>query len=136
VLSEAVLRRFIERINGHDVAGMANLMTEDHRFTDAVGAVTSGKRSLEDAWSGYFRWFPDYKVEPKETYGRGGTFVVLGFASGTLAGRTHAQGHWRLPAAWRAVVQRGLVKEWSVYCDTKVPYDIISKDESGPQARP
>jgi len=28
---------FFDRINGHDVGGLVALMTEDHRFVDALG---------------------------------------------------------------------------------------------------
>jgi hypothetical protein len=34
---------------------------------------------------------------------------------------------WRISAAWRAVVEAGLVKEWRVYADNKPVYDILAK---------
>ncbi|MDV3277663.1 MAG: nuclear transport factor 2 family protein [Nitrososphaerales archaeon] len=128
-MSETALRKFIRLINDHNVDGMVDLMTENHKFTDAVGGVVSGREPMRSGWIGYFKWFPDYKIEIKETYSLGNTFVVLGFASGTYAGRK-PRSHWRIPAAWRAVTHRGRIKEWSVYCDTRIPQEIMEKNES------
>jgi len=122
--------KFIQLINNHDVDGMVDLMTKDHTFTDSIGGVVSGRELMRSGWIGYFKWFPDYKIEIRETYGHGETVLVLGFASGAYAGRRTKKNHWRLPAVWRAVVQRGRIKEWSVYCDTKIPYEIIERNES------
>jgi ketosteroid isomerase-like protein len=128
VSSEVALRRFIRMVNDHDVRGMASLMAKEHLFTDALGATVSGREEMVNGWAGYFKWFPDYKIEIQETYRLEDTFVMLGFASGSYAGSS--RGHWRLPAAWRAVMRRGRVKEWSVYCDTKVPQEAIEKGEA------
>jgi ketosteroid isomerase-like protein len=131
--SELAVRKFIQFINKHDVNRMTDLMTENHKFKDAIGVVVSGRERLKTGWLDYFKWFPDYKIEVKEIFSHGNTFVVIGFASGTFAGKRTNQSHWRLPAAWRVVVLQGQIKEWNVYCDTKWPYDIIVKNE--PQSR-
>jgi hypothetical protein len=34
---------------------------------------------------------------------------------------------WQIAAAWRAVVENGLVKEWRVFADNKPVYDIMAK---------
>jgi len=122
------VRRFVQLINNHDVDGMVALVAEDHTFTDAIGGVVSGRERMRSGWIGYFKWFPDYRIEIKELYSLGNNFVLIGFASGTHSGRKPNRGHWRLPAAWRAVVRRGLVREWSVFCDTRTPYEILEKD--------
>ncbi len=124
--SEKVLE-FIKYINGHDTEGLCNLMTDDHLFTDARNNIISGKEEMRSAWSGYFRMFPDYKIEIDEFYEADDLFVMIGFAGGTYKGTEPERNHWKLPAAWKASVEGGLIKSWQVFCDTKVPADIIAK---------
>src|SRR5262245_15770626 len=112
-------RHFIERINIHDVAGMLTLMTNDHLFVDAVGASWRGLQMMQQAWSGYFAWFPDYTITITTFLERGGEVGMFGTASGTYlaSGRLRPENRWLLPAAWKAVVRDGKVAEWYVYCD-------------------
>ena len=123
------VRYFVERINTHDVAGMRALMTEDHLFVDAVGASWSGLSIIEQAWSGYFAWMPDYTIAITTLMEYHGEVGVFGTASGTYlaSGRLRPENRWQLPAAWRAVVRGGKVAEWHVYCDTKTVYDIMDR---------
>ncbi len=129
-MSEIVVWKFVQLTDDHNVNVMVDLMTEDHKFMDAIGGVVSDRQPMGSGWIGYFKWFPDYKIEVKETYSFGDTFVVLGFASGTYAGRRPNRIHWRLPAAWKAVVKWVRIEEWNVYCDTRKPYEIIAENES------
>jgi hypothetical protein len=48
---------------------------------------------------------------------------MLGAASGKLLPEIK----WRTPAAWLAIVENGLVKEWRVYADNKPVYDTMAK---------
>jgi ketosteroid isomerase-like protein len=41
--AKETVRRFIELINTQDVDGLYNLMTEDHRFVDALSEVVQGR---------------------------------------------------------------------------------------------
>jgi ketosteroid isomerase-like protein len=50
--------RFNECINRRDLGGLAELMTEDHAFTDTVGEIVAGKPACLDAWRGFFEQFP------------------------------------------------------------------------------
>jgi hypothetical protein len=54
---------------------------------------------------------------------------VFGAAGGTIAvnGKLPPENKWRAPAAWLAIVENGLVKEWRVYVDNKPVYDIMAK---------
>ena len=120
--------RFAEAINAHDVDALFALMTEDHRFIDSQGNAMAGREKMRNAWIGYFQLFPDYYIELTDTYTHGDTVAAFGFAGGTYRGRTDwKENSWRLPAAWRAVVKEGKIQLWQVYADSKIPYDIISK---------
>jgi ketosteroid isomerase-like protein len=50
-------------------------------------------------------------------------------AGGTIAakGKLSPESKWRTPAAWLAVVDKDLVKEWRVYADNKSVYDIANQ---------
>jgi uncharacterized protein (TIGR02246 family) len=125
----AIVLRFVERINAHDVAGMLTLMTEDHLFVDAVGASWRGRQSMQQAWSGYFAWMPDYTITITTILERDGEVGIFGSASGTYfaSGKLRPENRWQLPAAWKAVIRDGKVAEWQVYCDTKTVYDIMDR---------
>lgn len=45
-----VARQFVEAINRQDVNALVELMTPDHRFTDSLGNVASGRESMREGW--------------------------------------------------------------------------------------
>ncbi len=131
--AEAVVRTFIDRINEHDVGGLAGLMHEGFRFVDATGEVTAGRAAMRAAWATYFAWFPDYRIEIEMLVSAGNTVAVFGRASASYAGRAHGDDRaaWSIPAAWRALVQDGLVSEWGVYCDVEPMIRSMGKGRFG-----
>ena len=112
-------REFVDRINRHDVRGLTQLMTPNHRLIDPGGMVVAGPEQLQAAWHGYFQIVPDYWITIEHTFTQGHTVMLVGRAGGTYApdGRLSPTGRWQVPAAWRAVVQEGCVAEWQVYAD-------------------
>ena len=112
----------------HEVDSIVTLMSHDHIFIDAYGNIQS-KETMRQGWPGYFSWFPDYLIEANDVFESGKIVVILGFASGTYHGKTTPdnQYHWRIPAAWRAVIDNNNVRVWQVYADTKIPFDIINE---------
>jgi hypothetical protein len=127
-------------------------MSDDHKFIDAHGNEVSGKDLMKAGWDGYFSIFPDYlieitdiflkpepmalktgksKVPVKLVYNRNDFIFAFGFASGTYKGMKikDNNNYFRIPACWKAIVEDGKVKLWQVYCDTKIPYDIIERGE-------
>jgi ketosteroid isomerase-like protein len=127
---ETVLQ-FMERINRRDVDKLAELMTEDHVFIDSLGNSVRGRETMRAGWRGYFALCPDYWVSHEEVFQNGNTVALFGSAGGTIAasGELPPENKWRASAAWLAVVENGLVKEWRVYADNKPVYDILSKSK-------
>jgi uncharacterized protein (TIGR02246 family) len=119
--AEVVARAFVEAINRQDVEGLAGLMTPGHRFVDSLGNVVEGREKMRAGWAGYFRMVPDYSIVVEETFWDGPVVVMLGKARGTYStdGELKAENRWETPAAWRAVVEGGLVAEWRVYADNE-----------------
>ena len=142
--NKRTLLAFIDRINAHDVEGLAELMSDDHTFIDAHGNQVCGKEKMTAGWRGYFEWFPDYYIEVNEVFeGRhahgsdeasaivearedGETFALFGFAGGSFKGKQSEC--WRLPVAWKASVRDGRVTLWQVFADTKIPFEIIERN--------
>ena len=116
-----VTQKFVERINAGDVAGLATLMTEDHRFIDSLGNVVSGREAMKAGWAGYFSMVPDYRLTAQQWLCDGPVAVMLGTASGSYSpdGSLHPERRWTTPVACRAAVQGGLVAEWQVYADNE-----------------
>ena len=125
---ETVLE-FMQRINQRDATKLAALMTEDHVFLDALGHVVRGRENMRAGWLGYYKMCPDYWVSHETIFANGSRVAVFGEAGGTIARdvRLAPEDQWRIPAAWLAVVENDLVKEWRVYADNKPVYEIIAK---------
>ena len=123
--NKETIQTFIDHINAHDVDGLAELMSDDHRFIHALGNEVVGKEQMTAGWRGYFEWFPVYAIEVNETFNQGDTFAMLGFAAGSFKGK--AENSWRLPAAWKAIVKDGRVTLWQVFADTKIPFESMSE---------
>jgi uncharacterized protein (TIGR02246 family) len=128
-MNKETIYQFVRAINQRDVEAIYLLMTEDHCFIDAHGNEVAGRDKMKMGWKGYFQWFPDYQIEITEIFGEGDMYVAVGFAEGTFsaAGAASKENHWRLPAAWRAVVSGDRIRVWQVYADTKIPLDIINR---------
>jgi ketosteroid isomerase-like protein len=120
---------FLDRINQRDADKLAELMTEDHVFIDSLGQSVHGRERMRAGWKGYYTLCPDYWVSHEEILQSGNLIAVFGAAGGTIAaqGKLLPENKWRTPAAWLAVVEKGLVKEWRVYADNKPLYDIMAK---------
>jgi ketosteroid isomerase-like protein len=126
--SETVLE-FLDRINKRDANKLAELMTEDHVFIDSLGNSVHGREKMRAGWQGYFSFCPDYWVSHEEILANGNIVAVFGAAGGTIStsGQLAPENKWRTPAAWMAIVENGLVKQWQVYADNKPVYEIMAK---------
>jgi ketosteroid isomerase-like protein len=128
---------FIERINAADVAGLYELMTDDHVFQDALGERFIGRDKMRHGWTQYFAMVENYKVYVEEYFVREASVAMFGTASGVCprakgarplaatvvappeTAANSADSFWEVPAAWYAVVRNGLVAEWRVYADNQ-----------------
>ena len=124
-----VARAFMDRINAADVDGLVQMMTEDHTFVDSLGKSIRGKTWMRPAWNAYFGFCAEYWITDEEILESGDTVAIFGKAGGIVAGT-----RWETPAAWRAVIQDGLVREWRVYADNKPVYDILAA-QAAPASR-
>jgi ketosteroid isomerase-like protein len=132
-----IVLRFLERINQRDPDELAELMTDDHVFNDSLGNAVSGRETMRLGWRGYYALCPDYWVSHEAIFSDGNRVAIIGAAGGTIAanGKTPAENKWRTPAAWLAIVEDGLIKEWRVYADNKPVYDIIAKSKKAEEGR-
>jgi ketosteroid isomerase-like protein len=120
---------FINAVNEHDVDKISALISGDHVFIDSHGNEVHGRDEMKEGWVGYFKLFPGYKIEVKDLFEEGNVIALLGYASGSFNGNKEDDPDccWKLPAAWKAVIEEGKIKLWQVYADTKIPFEIISK---------
>jgi ketosteroid isomerase-like protein len=123
---KATVLTFIDRVNAHDVDGLAAVMSDDHTFIDAHGDQVCGKEKMIAGWRAYFEWFPDYSIEVTDVFEDGDKLALLGFAGGSYQNQKTES--WRLPAAWKAIVKDSRVTLWQVFADTKLPFEIIERN--------
>jgi ketosteroid isomerase-like protein len=119
---------FMESINRRDADKVAELLTSDHVFTDSLGRAVRGREQMRAGWQGYYMMCPDYWVSHEAIFAQGNQVAVFGEAGGAIArsGKLAPENQWRTPAAWLAIVDKGLVKEWRVYADNKPVYDLLA----------
>ncbi|BAU56201.1 nuclear transport factor 2 family protein [Mucilaginibacter gotjawali] len=129
-MNKQVVFYFAGAINSHDVDRICSMMTEEHTFVDAHGNRVEGRDKMKAGWNAYFQLFPDYHIELTDIFENNGTVAAFGFAGGTYKGykTPNNQNYWRLPAAWKAIVEDGKIKLWQVYADTKVVFEVMGKN--------
>jgi ketosteroid isomerase-like protein len=129
----SVALAFVEAINGRNLAAMVHLMTDDHVFTDSLGAQMRGKQEMRAAWIGYAVMIPDYHITVEHIFTSGSIVALLGRASGTFStdGKLLPKNRWEIPAAWRLLIDGGRVAEWQVYADNEPVRSIMTADERG-----
>lgn len=78
--TRAVVDRFNQAFNRHDVDGVASLLTDDTVFEDTSpapdGQRIEGKAAVVEFWRGWFARNPDAKFEAEETIVSGDRAVV------------------------------------------------------------
>lgn len=122
---------FIEAINNVNIEAISDLMSEDHIFVDAGGGKYQGKENMKQGWIGYFDIFPDYKIEVTDIAESDSVVGIFGYASGTYKGlknKTNSN-FYRIPAAWKAIVQNEKVKHWQVYCESASINEIVERNK-------
>jgi ketosteroid isomerase-like protein len=125
-----IVKAFIAAINGGDASSLSGLMTDDHSLVDSGGSVVSGRARVTDGWKTFFSLFPDYRVEAEFVLQNGAMVAVFGSASGTYNGKRGLvpENKIAMPAAWKAVVEKGKVKLWQVYADWTEGSKVIEED--------
>lgn len=126
---EEIANQFIEAINSHDVEAICGLMTDDHTFIDSGGDLYKGIEKMRQSWGGYFKMFPDFRIEAPEFVVSGHNIILLGRASGTcpVEGTLKPENHWEIPAAWKAVVAGDKIKQWQVFADNAPIMEIMAR---------
>jgi limonene-1,2-epoxide hydrolase len=126
-----VVTAFIMAINRHDVAALADLMSEDHTFIDSQGGRVSGRNEMLAGWKTYFAMFPDYEISVDTTLDGNGTVAVFGSVAGTYNGKRGLipKNRIAMTAAWKAKIADKKVKLWQVYCDWTKGMRIIEEDK-------
>jgi hypothetical protein len=75
---------------------------------------------MRQGWTMYFKMVSDYQVHAEEFFQTDDRLAIFGADSGRYSGGGAGNGNfWEVPAAWRAVVQGGLIAEWRVYADNQ-----------------
>jgi ketosteroid isomerase-like protein len=123
---------FVNAINKQDINNIYSLMADDHIFFDAWGGKTIGKEEMKNGWKGYFKMFPDYKIEITDIYFNENKVAAFGFAGGTYENRKTEtnENYWRIPAAWQVEIINGKIKLWQVCADQKKVIDILKKNRN------
>ncbi|MBK9331207.1 MAG: Type 1 glutamine amidotransferase-like domain-containing protein [Ignavibacteria bacterium] len=117
---------YVNKINHHDIDGLAEFMSDDHIFIDSLGMVIKGKKEMINAWKIFLKWFPNYEIQVSNTLLTDDTVGLFGFAVGTFDSEDPVHhDKFKIPAAWRAKVRDNRVTEWQAIADNEAVRDII-----------
>ena len=124
-----IVVEFVRQINSQNVDGLCSLMSEDHRFIDALGSMIQGREEMRQAWAGYFHLVPDYWISLEEIFENSNVITAFGTAGGTYSpdGEMREENKWQVPAAWRAEIRDNLLTEWRVYADNEPMRRLMAK---------
>ncbi len=127
--TRAVVEAMVAAVNSGRAERVANAMSLDAVFVDSLGRRTEGRQALTDAWRGYYRLFPDYRIEVDGLFAEEQEALLHGRARGTLHRDGHAVdgGGWEIQAAWRAVSDGRRIRLWQVYADNKPVYALLGR---------
>jgi ketosteroid isomerase-like protein len=106
-----IASRFNDLINHADLKGLTSMLTDDHVFIDSAGSAISGKAAVVEAWSSFFKAFPDYR---NVFVGHKVDGAVVSIEGYSRCSDSRLDG----PALWRAVVRQEQIAQWRVYEDT------------------
>jgi len=83
----------------------------------------------EAKWQEYFAMVPDFRIEVLERYSNGDRVVLVGMAEGTFVqnGELKPENHWKVPAAWRVIVESGFVAVWQLYVNPEPMQEILRR---------
>jgi len=114
-----VVLQFISAINRQDVDTLGALMPGNHLFVDGGGGRIRGRAEAMEAWTRFFRMFPDYRIEVHRVLHEEEAVAIFGAARGTWMpnGVAEKANRWEVPAAWEANVRGGNVAVWRVFAD-------------------
>ncbi|MDR2918572.1 MAG: nuclear transport factor 2 family protein [Tannerella sp.] len=131
-MKKRVILKYIKAINEADIDKLYSLMTPEHIFIDAHDNRVLGKDAMKQSWIGYFKMFPDYLIEVDEIIEGDSSYAILGYASRTYKNlkNENNSNYYRVPAAWKAIVEDSLIKHWQVYADNVHVIEIIKKNET------
>jgi ketosteroid isomerase-like protein len=100
-----VALRFNEKINQRDLAGLVELMTDDHIFIDNAGDV---HRNMKEGWKVFFANYPDYRNVFTTVTVNDNAVVMVGHSTSSNERRLNG------PCLWTAKVHGGRVSKWRV----------------------
>lgn len=120
---------FVEAINSKDVDRLAELMTAGHKFIDGDGSEHNGRAQMKAGWKEHFELIPDLTLSIIEHYENKDTVVLLGWSNGTIIqnGELKPENSWRVPSAWRVVVESGRVAVWQLYANQCASHEIYDR---------
>jgi hypothetical protein len=124
-----VAMAFVEAINTKNVERIASLMTNDHKFIDGDGSEYSGKDEMTAGWKEHLELIPDLTLSIDQHFEENETVVLVGWSSGTIIqnGELKSENSWRVPCAWRIVVESDKVAIWQLYANQCALHEIYDR---------
>jgi predicted SnoaL-like aldol condensation-catalyzing enzyme len=73
-----VALQFNKYINQQNIQGLISLMTDEHQFIDRGDNLVRGKETMTDAWTSFFKLFPEYQNNFERVESNGNLVILYG----------------------------------------------------------
>ena len=120
---------FVDAINSKNIERLSDLMTDNHKFIDGDASEYSGKLQMKTGWEEHLELIPDLTLSISEHFEENDTVVLFGWSSGTIVenGDLKKENSWRVPCAWRVIVESGKVAVWQLYANQCALHEIYDR---------
>ena len=124
-----VALEFVAAVNTKDLANLANLMSENHKFIDGDGSEHVGKEQMTEGWKEHLKLIPNLSISITMNFQEGNIVVLLGNSKGTIVqnGELRTENSWEVPCAWRVLVESDKVVEWQLYANQCALHEIYDR---------
>ena len=118
-----------DAINSKNIERLSDLMTDNHKFIDGDASEYSGKLQMKTGWEEHLELIPDLTLSISEHFEENDTVVLFGWSSGTIVenGDLKKENSWRVPCAWRVIVESGKVAVWQLYANQCALHEIYDR---------
>ncbi len=112
-----VTLNYIETLNRHDLEGLSQIITFDHKFSGVDGEVRQNRRSVMSGWEAFFKMCPDYCVHVSDFLEVGEDVILTGRTSSGQPSKARSE-EFDQKLLFKSSLRGGKVSEWIVLKDT------------------
>lgn len=110
-----ILLEFVEKINNSDSDGLFEMMTDNHVFIDLAGDRVVGRDRMLNAWEGYMKAFPDYRIYISDIFADEDKVILYGSTTGSHLDLADDEEFVNEKFVWLSEIYKDKVALWQTF---------------------